>query len=500
MALNSDKDVRRSLHVDEAEADPEVQKSAVHIDLKLDSNGLPLVPQPSDHKDDPLNWPLWYKYYVLFLICLLGFVVQFGAGFVPAAFGPIAKDLKVTHQQASYLTTTYTLLGGMTPLLITPFANVYGRRPVYIIFTLIAMASNIGSGYAKTYATEIVSRVFVGVGASAALAISGATICDMFFQGERGKFMGFYALAITNGPHFGPIAGGFVALNIGWRWIFFINAIMLGAVTLLLILTFPETLFSREDYSNLEKRSYWSRTMFHGKVLNRNVRLSDFGNNFKMMKYWAVIIPCVYYATANVYGSIIFVLTASSITEKLYDFDTAQNGLLLGIPLTLGCLIGESCTGWISDMLVNRYAARHDGYRKPEVRLHLAFLALFVPIGLIIHGVCVQNETPWIGLAVGMVVTSIGLQAGTTLTYAYCTDCYKPQAAEISTIINLARQMFAFTIGFYALPFGEGSGYGVAWGVLASIQFVTWLPLLILIWKGEEIRERQGEPNLHKDL
>jgi len=127
---------------------------------------------------------------------------------VPAAFGPIAKNFKVTHQQASYLTTTYTLLGGVTPLLITPYVNLYGRRPAYVCFTIIALASNIGSAYAKIYATEIVSRAFVGVGASVALSIGGATITDMFFQGERGKFMGFYALALTNGPHFGPIAGG----------------------------------------------------------------------------------------------------------------------------------------------------------------------------------------------------------------------------------------------------------------------------------------------------
>lgn len=79
--------------------------------------------------------------------------------------------------------------------------------------------------------------------------------------------------------------------------IYKINAIMLGAITLLLILTFPETLFSRDDYSNLEKQSYWSKISFHGKVLDRSVKISDFGNNFVMMKYWAVIIPCVYYAT-----------------------------------------------------------------------------------------------------------------------------------------------------------------------------------------------------------
>ncbi|KAF2099946.1 MFS general substrate transporter [Rhizodiscina lignyota] len=469
-------------------------------DLKLDQHGLPLVPQPSSHADDPLNWPNWYKYYVLFLLCLLAFVVQFGAGFVPAAFGPIAKSFGVTHQQASYLTTCYTLLGGVTPLLITPYVNLWGRRPAYILFTLIAIAANIGSGYAKTYATEIVSRVFVGVGASVALAIGGATICDMFFQGERGRYMGFYALALTNGPHFGPIAGGFVALNLGWRWIFFINAIMLSAVLVLFIVSFPETLFSREEFSNLESRGYWSRMAFRGRVLNRKLTWRDFIGNFRMLKYVAIVVPCAYYMTANTYGSIIFVLTASSITEDLYKFNTAQNGLLLGIPLTIGCLIGESCTGWISDALINRYARRHGGYRKPETRLWLAPIGLLLPAGLIIHGVSVQNRAPWIALAIGMAVTSIGTQAATTLTYAYCTDCYKPQAAEVSTLINLFRQMFAFVIGFYALPFGEGDGYGVAWGTFAAINFLFWIPLMWLIWRGKWIRDIQGEPDLHNDL
>ena len=239
---------------------------------------------------------------------------------------------------------------------------------------------------------------------------------------------------------------------------------------------------------------------FRRKVLDRKLTLSDFSNNFKMLKYAAVVVPCIYYMTTNTYGSIVFVLTASSITERLYDFNTGQTGVLLGVPLTLGCIIGEVCTGWISDLLINRYARRHDGYRKPEARLQLCFLSLFLPVGLIIHGVCVSNETPWIGLAVGMTVASVGVQAGTTLTYAYCTDCYKPQAAEVSTIINLFRQIFAFSIGFYALPFGEDAGFDAAMGTFAAINVLTWLPLLFLIWKGEQIRKAQGVPNLHKDL
>jgi MFS family permease len=60
-----------------------------------------------------------------------------GAGMVPAAFGPIAADYKVTKQQASYLTTSYTLLGGLTPLLLTPYVNMYGRRPAYLVCGLV---------------------------------------------------------------------------------------------------------------------------------------------------------------------------------------------------------------------------------------------------------------------------------------------------------------------------------------------------------------------------
>lgn len=95
---------------------------------------------------------------------------------VPAAFGPIAAAYGVSHQAASYLTTTYTLFGGVTPLVVTPFVNLYGRRPAYLIFTLIAMGANIGSAYAPSYGTQILTRCIVGVGASVALAIGGATV------------------------------------------------------------------------------------------------------------------------------------------------------------------------------------------------------------------------------------------------------------------------------------------------------------------------------------
>ena len=47
-------------------------------------------------------------------------------------FVPMLKDLGVTVQQASYTTTVFVLDTGLTPMALTPFANVYGRRDLVL--------------------------------------------------------------------------------------------------------------------------------------------------------------------------------------------------------------------------------------------------------------------------------------------------------------------------------------------------------------------------------
>ena len=60
--------------------------------------------------------------------------------------------------------------------------------------------------------------------------------------------------------------------------------------------------------------------------------------------------------------------------------------------------------------------------------------------------------------------------------------------------------MFAFNIGFYALPFSEGVGYDGAFGTLAAINLALLLPLVLLLWKGQKLREWQGTPKDHADI
>ena len=407
--------------------------------LKLDKHGLPLVPQPSDHEDDPLNWPKLQKVYIALLISLLGFIAQLGSALINPAFEEMSKDLGVSVEEASYCTTVFILFGGVLSMFIVPFANVYGRRIVYIVFILIAAAGQFGSAGASSYGGIITGRVFNGVGCSVPLGIGAATICDLFTQGERGFYMGIYTLSVTNGPHVAPIAGGYIAARLGWRWCFWIPGIIQAGLWVILVFTLPETLFSRRDYSTIGKRTYVQKLLFHGKVLDRRIRPSDFLGSLRMARYTAVILPTCWYATANTYGSALFAVTGAYIASGVFGFELGQIGLFMGIPLTVGCIVGEATAGWVSDAILNAYAKRHNGYRKPEARLYLIPLTILLAIGTATYGFCVQSQKPWIDAAVVMAISGLGTQVGTTMVYTYTTDSYKPQAGEVGAIINLFK-------------------------------------------------------------
>lgn len=137
---------------------------------------------------------------------------------------------------------------------------------------------------------------------------------------------------------------------------------------------------------------------------DRHLHLSDFLKPFYMLKYISIIIPGLYYMTCFGYGTVLFATTGASLFAKFYHFDVAHTGLMLSIPLLIGCLIGEFNAGWVTDWMVYRHAREKDGLRKPEARLNAIWLALLLPVGVITEGVCLTHykTTSWVGAAFGM--------------------------------------------------------------------------------------------------
>ncbi|KAK4062886.1 hypothetical protein Trihar35433_8681 [Trichoderma harzianum] len=471
--------------------------------LKLDPRGLPLSPQPTDDPKDPLNWNRWLKLMVLAEVSLFSFLALFSASLITPAFVPLSEFLHKDLVTTAYVTSTFILLGGFSSVFWNPIANVYGRRPVYIGTVAVAVAMCGSSGAAKNYGTLIALRCLNGFFGCVPLGLGSATVCDMYFAHERGLYMGVYTISFLTGGHIAPLIGGYIEKNLSWHWCFYVPAIITGGVLVIFIFTVPETLYSRTPAALARPSQSWRSNMLMKRRAHptRKVRLIDFFRPFQMMMYPSVTIPTWCYSLCFAYGSILFIITSANLFGKIYHFQPQQTGLLLGIPITVGSLIGELFAGGVSDWISERRALKRGGERCPEDRLLGIIPAAFlVPLGIIIEGVCLQNKTHWIGVAFGIAIASFGLQVITTGVYTYTAECYKPQAPELGSLINFGRQVYSFTIGFYAIPFANMIGIEDAWITLAFITFAFFLPLIPLYYKGAEWRKRLGKPTFHQDL
>lgn len=95
-------------------------------------------------------------------------------------------------------------------------------------------------------------------------------------------------------------------------------------------------------------------------------------------------------------------------------------------------------------------ARKQHGYADPETRLHATWIgAFFLPVGVIMQGVCLQHNTHWAGPVAGIGIAAFGLQIVSTPIVAYLVDCYDANAAEISALLNFGRLMFSFPLRFY---------------------------------------------------
>ena len=232
--------------------------------------------------------------------------------------------------------------------------------------------------------------------------------------------------SVTNGAHVAAVAGGFTALDIGWRWCYWIPAIIVAVNWLVNLFCLPETLYYRDNKrgQSLQPTHSWAQLLtFRGVYIKRKLRLWDITHVFTMLKYPSILFPTIYYSISFGLGSVLFAVTGSAAFGAIYHFNTAQVGMAIGLSTFAGTLLGELSAGPVSDRVLYLYTKRHGGVPKPEARLQATWPGfILLPAGIIIEGVCFQYKTSWVGPVLGMGIAAFGLQILSTNIYAYMTD------------------------------------------------------------------------------
>jgi MFS family permease len=167
------------------------------------------------------------------------------------SFPELQAQFEIDINLANWTVAIPALGLALGPLIWSSPADIIGRRIIFIIGTIMALAATIGAALAPTYSGYMAARFFQGLGVSPASTVGLAVINDLFFEHERGQKIGFWVLAIDVGLYFGPLFGGFIDL-VSPQWIQWLAAIFFGVILIAEIAFMPETLYPRERMLALE--------------------------------------------------------------------------------------------------------------------------------------------------------------------------------------------------------------------------------------------------------
>jgi MFS family permease len=135
----------------------------------------------------------------------------------------------------SWVASSYLLSSAVFLLPIGRFADIYGRKKIYVSGTIILAISCLFLLFASTEIEFVAYRLLQGFGSSMMFATNVAILSSVYPPEKRGKVLGITVAFVYLGLSLGPIIGGFMTEMFGWRSIF-LSIIPLCIIQILLIL------------------------------------------------------------------------------------------------------------------------------------------------------------------------------------------------------------------------------------------------------------------------
>ena len=172
----------------------------------------------------------------LVIVAAVQFLVPFLFSSINVALPVIGRELNASAVQLGLIITVLALANTAVLLPVGRFADIYGRKRIFIIGTVILAISTLALGMAHSINIFIALRFVQGVGSAMIIATSFAILTTVFPPQRRGRAMGIVVAMVYLGISIGPSLSGIIVSHLGWRWVFFIVfAIILLALLMTLI-------------------------------------------------------------------------------------------------------------------------------------------------------------------------------------------------------------------------------------------------------------------------
>lgn len=143
-----------------------------------------------------------------------------------SALPSIMSTFNVTTSSAQWLTTTYMLVLGIMIPSTAYLVNQFPIKGLFMTSMGLFLGGCIVSITANNFIFMVLSRVLQAIGAGIITQIVQVAMINLYPKEERGKAMGIYGFAIGVAPAIGPLVSGYIIDSFGWRFIFYILAII----------------------------------------------------------------------------------------------------------------------------------------------------------------------------------------------------------------------------------------------------------------------------------
>ncbi|HEY5197708.1 MAG TPA: DHA2 family efflux MFS transporter permease subunit [Solirubrobacteraceae bacterium] len=175
------------------------------------------------------------KWWTLIAVCIGTFMLLIDVTIVNVALPDIQTALKSSFSDLQWVVDAYSLMLAALLLTTGSLADLFGRRRVFAIGLCIFTVSSLLSGLATTPLFLNLARGAQGVGAAAMFSTSLALLASSFRGRERGMAFGVWGTITGLAVAIGPVVGGALTTEFGWRWIFLVN-VPIGVVGVIVTL------------------------------------------------------------------------------------------------------------------------------------------------------------------------------------------------------------------------------------------------------------------------
>ncbi|GES63888.1 MFS transporter [Aspergillus terreus] len=500
-----------------------------------EQNGLKIHPQPTSDPLDPLNWSRLQKHTILGIVMLKYFLFTYITTTTVPSFPDIQTQFDISYSQVNWTVAIPALGLSVGPLFWSSLSDIYGRRIIFILGTIIALVSTVGAAVADTYGGYMTARFFQGFGVSPGSTVGMAVVNDLFFDYERGQKLGLWVLAIDSGLLLGPTFGGFLNL-VSAAWINWFNAILFAALLVLELALMPETLYPRSlmlqlmsrdpltapssDIESPAEKPVPTTTTPTARTSDSTTQLAEVSRTknlpfinlrpvpgMRHPKPWDAVVrffltfqfPVVVIAVIG-YSFVWYwwVLSVITMVPAAYASYTPLIQGLLFLGLLIGTVVSEvCCSGRLSDYIVGKLARRNGGVRVAEMRLWLAYPAiLLTALGLILWGVSVDKSYHWMVGQVAFFLFAAGIQIGNTVTSSYIIDSYPLQSTSVVIFYAVFLNLSAFINPFFIANWQAAVGWTWTFTAQALIVVVAGTAVFLILQRfGALLRAKAPVPS-----